>query len=144
MKKSIYYMLAFAVIVLLVVTLMRSLENGEVVAPEDTNIDEPVVNEPIVDEQVEEFSRVGNLTRNNPGMTEDVWVLVYEGPGSPALTAELQFDGMSQCEVDGEVVVCDESLLVPGQRVEVNGEIQDEVVLVRNLVVISSPSDDIQ
>jgi hypothetical protein len=139
MKKSIYYVLALAVIVLLVAVFLRSMENGEVVTPGENDIDEPIINE-----QVEEFSRVGNLTINNPGMTEDVWFLVYEGPGSPALTAELQFDGMSQCEVGGEVVVCDESLFVPGQRVDVNGEIQDEVVLVRNLVVISSPADDIE
>jgi hypothetical protein len=48
-----------------------------------------------------DFEASGRLLRNNPGMKENPWYLVYELPGQPALSKELIFNKDSLCEDSG-------------------------------------------
>jgi hypothetical protein len=66
------------------------------------------------------FSADGNLARNNPGQTPNVWYLVYEGPGAPALTVAL----------DLSVLETSSTALAVGDRVHVEGTRKDDVVMV--------------
>lgn len=85
-----------------------------------------------------EFERHGNLMRDNPGFPPGVWVLSYEQPGAPALSAQLEFDDASECtDHDHRVIDC--AALEVGMRVEVKGlDLGDGVVRVLRLEVDDS------
>lgn len=87
-----------------------------------------------------DFSRQGVITVNNPGQAQDVPVLVYEAPGSPALTKELIFDELSICASGNGSLPCmamsaTYGAAFGGKRVVVEGETRDGKVLVRKLSV---------
>ena len=69
---------------------------------------------------VADFNEVGNIVRNNPGYPEGVWFLVYEEPGSPALSKALSFTDDSLC-IKEEGFICDPDELEEGERVEIEG-----------------------
>src|SRR5690606_12481542 len=71
----------------------------------------------------------------NPGLPPGVWFLLYEDPGAPALTAELQFTTTSQCTAGGASISCDD--LEVGTRARVRGIEADGVVQVVTLEVES-------
>ncbi len=81
------------------------------------------------------FSEIGNIV-NRDGS----WVLVYEEPGSPALTLSLAFDGLSMCTDEREDNSCLPAYWENGDRVEVNGVKEGELLLVRNFRVIGEAS----
>lgn len=80
-------------------------------------------------QSTENFEKIGNLVRNNPGQKANVWYLVYEEPGKPALSKELNFTEGSMCTD----VLCDTSLLQSGDRVSVTGDLVGERVTVIRL-----------
>ena len=82
---------------------------------------------------VTDFSKTGNIIKNNPGLKGNVWYLVYEEPGSPALNAELIFDQASQCIIDGKTNPCSSVSLENGERVKIDGQEKDTGVLVTTL-----------
>lgn len=67
------------------------------------------------------FDEWGHLVKDNPGMKPGVWFLVYEKPGKPALTAELQFDSESVCEYNGDKGKCPDVLLLSSALTRVRG-----------------------
>ncbi len=69
----------------------------------------------------EAFEAEGNLVRNNPGLKPDTWFLVYERPGEPALTAELDISGLTSAS------------FAVGDRVRVEGTKEGDVVRVRTI-----------
>lgn len=76
-----------------------------------------------------EFSRTGNLVER-----DDQWVLVYEEPGKPAVTARLQFIDQSACFSDaGEEIACIPASWEEGVRVEVSGTETGDLVKVDRL-----------
>lgn len=77
----------------------------------------------------ENFVRTGNLVQNNPGQKADVWYLVYEEPGKPALSKELHFTKESLCAD----ILCHTASLQVGDRVSVTGELLGETVTVVRL-----------
>lgn len=77
----------------------------------------------------ENFARIGNLVQNNPGQKANVWYLVYEEPGKPALFKELNFTERSLCGDKS----CSTALLQAGDRVSVTGELAGEMVTVTRL-----------
>mgnify|MGYP006195663719 FL=1 len=77
-------------------------------------------------DEAEEFEREGNLTRNNPGMEPDIWYLIYEEPGQPALNTQLVFDATSICADGDENTTCDPETLETGMRVYILGEQEDD------------------
>lgn len=79
------------------------------------------------------FYGEGNLVKNNPGLTPDVWYLVYEEPGFPGLSVPLSFDANSQCELEGKTSRCNLSFL-QGDRVKITGGRVGDGVLVEKLV----------
>lgn len=81
------------------------------------------------------FSEIGNLVFNNPGLKADTWYLIYEKPGSAALSAELRFDSESKCE-NGP---CPGSI-AEGERVRIDGIATTSIVLVRSLTTNISTS----
>jgi hypothetical protein len=72
------------------------------------------------------FSSEGNVTRNNPGQKPDIWYLVYERPGSPALSFELDLHS-------AEVSI---SSLSQGTRVQVTGTVHNDVLLVSSILIV--------
>lgn len=86
-------------------------------------------------EQEINFTKTGNLTKNNPGAEEGVWYLVYEETGSPGLSTKLEFTDESDCELfdtQGKCtdLVTDERI---GTRVRVEGYKDDDSVEVVSL-----------
>ena len=65
------------------------------------------------------FIADGNVVRNNPGLKPNVWYLVYEKPGAPALTLELDLNAAVQPYID----------LSQGQRVHVEGDLTSSTTL---------------
>ena len=84
------------------------------------------------------FSAMGNLVKDNPGLAPGAWYLVFEKPGSPAVTIELSFDAKSLCILNGTVSPCRPSDFVPGERVTVDGEESSGTVGVVSLIDESS------
>jgi len=81
------------------------------------------------------FSHTGNLVKNNPSMEKGVWYLLYEEPGKAALTAKLAFSGSSLCTITGKESICNISRLGVGNRVTVDGRLNNGTVQVRKLIV---------
>lgn len=81
-------------------------------------------------------TREGNLVRNNPGLTPNVWHVVYEAPGAPALTQMLQFDEKSLCTLATHQAPCNPEELEQGMRVHIEGNTKGEILLVRTLARI--------
>ncbi|MDO9445928.1 MAG: hypothetical protein Q7K37_11485 [Dehalococcoidia bacterium] len=97
----------------------------------------PTVAEPPAPTPQIDFERTGNLVRDNPGLPPGVWFLLYEEPGAPALTAELEFAAESSCVAEAQVIPCD--ALEPGSRVVVAGVQSGQRVRVVRLDVIAAP-----
>ena len=77
-------------------------------------------------QQAEGFDKTGNLVRNNPGMKTNVWYVVYESQGQPALSTELEFTQASICAEGAENNTCDPAMLTQGSRVRLLGEVTDQ------------------
>lgn len=75
--------------------------------------------------------KTGYLTGSN-----DAWTLVYEEPGKPALTLGLVFDQQSNCLIDEIEQVCASENLTVGSRVNVQGIMTENQLIVRNLEVV--------
>lgn len=72
--------------------------------------------EPLLD-----FIALGHLVKNNPGLKPDIWYLVYERPGEPALYAELLFTENSECSFGGTKGICPDVLLPSSALTEIQG-----------------------
>lgn len=80
------------------------------------------------------FSQEGNLIINNPGFENNIWYLSYEFSGSPANSAKLSFNEDSICKnASGSC-----SNLTIGERVNIKGIKNDEIVLVKELKAINN------
>ncbi len=71
------------------------------------------------------FTKEGNLSKNNPGLKKDIWYLVYEEQGAPALKVELEFNDKSLCVVNSSTSVCEVASLKTGDRYKIEGFNQD-------------------
>jgi len=89
------------------------------------------------------FAKTGVIIFNTPGLKPNVPYLIYEEPGSPALTKELVFDPLSVCAAENgstECIAMSVTLDVPfgGKRATIEGIKQaDDTILVRKLQKIS-------
>lgn len=84
-----------------------------------------------------ETELTGNLVINNPGMEKDVWHILYEERGSPALTKALQFSPQSVCAVGNENAACTPESLTVGTRVRILGtEIDADTISVVRLEIL--------
>lgn len=84
------------------------------------------------------FIKNGVAIKNSPGLKEDVWYLLYEEPGKPAITRELIFDNLSFCgDKNGNIPCAALSVsdygLRNGRSVTVEGAESGDVVNVRLL-----------
>jgi hypothetical protein len=87
------------------------------------------------------FAEQGVITFNSPGNEPGVPYLVYEAPGQPALSRRLILDELSYCAFGSGATPCmalSVTLDKPlnGRKALVEGEEQNDVVLVRKLWVI--------
>jgi hypothetical protein len=74
---------------------------------------------PVATSTVPSFVAEGNVVRNNPGLKPNVWYLLYEQPGKPALSVELDLNGAEQPYLD----------LSQGKRVHVEGDLTSSSTL---------------
>lgn len=81
------------------------------------------------------FQETGNLVWVPAFAGKDTKVprLVYEKPGSPALTANIAFGVDSVCTIGGKIVECNEANVVSGSRVKIVGRSENLSVAVRTL-----------
>jgi hypothetical protein len=77
--------------------------------------------------QTNNFNKTGNLTKNN-----DLWTLVYEEPGKPALSAKLKFSSKTVCLDEGQKKSCAPEYWSVGDRVEITGQKNNDEVEVLN------------
>lgn len=70
------------------------------------------------------FSVEGNVIINSPGLTPDVWYLVYEEQGAPALSVKLDLSSLNNPD------------LKQGERVRVQGYLENSVVAVSEITRI--------
>jgi hypothetical protein len=80
---------------------------------------------------VDSFQEEGHLN-----LEGDDWVLVYEKPGSPALTAELELGENAMCVDDGIRTLCFRSAFEEGLRVKVSGEEDEDKIIVKEIEFI--------
>lgn len=88
--------------------------------------------------QPTDFSRSGTIVVDTSGPGQATMKLVYEEPGKPALTANLELDGLSVCATSSGALPCmamSVTFDVPfhGKRAIVQGIRNDGAVLVRKL-----------
>lgn len=83
-----------------------------------------------VSQSVINFDQIGHFVKNNPGLKPSVWYLVYEKPGSPAITTELSFTPMSICEYNGKTGICPDVLLPSSALTRVQGYMDNGIVSV--------------
>lgn len=65
------------------------------------------------------FDRRGTLVRDQPGMPAGVWYLLYEAPGAPALSVQVEFTATSACTSLEEPISC--AVVEHGDRVHIRG-----------------------
>ncbi len=87
------------------------------------------------------FSEQGNLVRNNPGLVPDTWHIAYEKTGQPGLVQRLRFDANSLCIGKNLRSLCDNTQFSPGMRVQIDGALENEIVLVKSLTLLDTPSE---
>jgi hypothetical protein len=80
------------------------------------------------------FSKIGNLVQDSPGLKPGVPYLLYEEPGQPALSVELEFDDLSSFVSQGQsFIITKLQASQQGQRVALEGIEKDGQVLVRKI-----------
>lgn len=84
------------------------------------------------------FNQTGNLVKNG-----NVWSLVYEEPGKPALAAVLEFTDNSRCMDEFDNQACSPAYWQVGDRAQVAGEYASGKVLVSRLSVVGEASRQI-
>lgn len=90
------------------------------------------------------FEGEGVLARNNPGLKPGVWYLVTEQTGAPALSYELSFTTASTCTVGASAANCLNLTIENGQRVHVEGDIENGVVSVATLRTVGGVEANIR
>lgn len=80
-----------------------------------------------------DFEKTGNLVKDNPGMEEGVWYLVFDEPGAPGSNVKLDFTESSICAEGQENNTCDPTQFTQGDRVKVLGQSADGMVRVMRL-----------
>jgi hypothetical protein len=73
------------------------------------------------------FSADGNVTRDNPGQKPGAWYLVYEKPGAPGLSAELDLNSAAAPHIG----------LAQGERVHVEGVLRGDAVIVSSITPVA-------
>lgn len=77
------------------------------------------------------IEKTGNLTKQNSS-----WVLVYEEPGKPALTLNLEFNANSLCEKGAQKDICVLENFKIGSRVRISGAINGNNLNVYTLNIL--------
>jgi hypothetical protein len=67
------------------------------------------------------FDQRGYFVKDNPGLKPDVWYLIYEKPGAPALSVELIFDDKSVCVLADKQGSCPDVFLTRSSLTRVQG-----------------------
>lgn len=125
---------AIILIFLFAVSLILYWATGETAAPggEDSRIDDPFQSA-----GGNGFYETGNMVKNNSGLKPDVWYLVYEKPGSPAVNVEISLKADSSCITRGVSQSCEKISFSYGQRVNVKGVKVGAIVKADSIEIIS-------
>jgi len=81
------------------------------------------------------FTETGNILNwdsRSESYTEN-WTLLYEKPGNPAISVKLVFNEASFCDLGEGRQICDKNKLNNGDRAKVEGNRNNEEVVVINL-----------
>lgn len=128
----------FVIVVLLLGVGIGLMNRGETLNGEKEGSESEIVfSEPT------NFSKIGTIVFNNPGLKPNTPYLVYEEPGSPALSALLLFDPISVCSFENGATPCiamSVTLDLPlgGKRTVVEGTKNENTVLVRKIQVLNN------
>jgi len=99
------------------------------------------INEPPLKESEIIFFKTGVASKEPGGANGENLFILYEGPGQLALRRLLKFDGMSFCGDKQRQVVCmvlsvSDYGLVSGRKIQVKGVEKNDVVQVRQLMMM--------
>ncbi len=97
-----------------------------------------IVSFQLLSEETTNFNKTGNITKSGAD-----WNLVYEEPGSPALTKILEFTDSSKCLDQYENKACFPNYWEIGDRVKVVGTLDSDKIIISEFSVISESSQTI-
>lgn len=130
--KKIFFIVIFVLFILMVagaaVSYLNWGRDQKVIPPVSQN-DEQVLNE-----KIDTYS--GNLIKDNPGLRQGIWYILYEQPGESALNAMLVFDEKSICSNGGAAESCDPLKFENGSKASVAGIAQENgSILVMDMAI---------
>lgn len=139
MKRSTTFIICIAC-VLVVIVIFLVWQRNEIVPGNPPN-SATSTNDNTISLGVENFHVTGTLVRNNPGLKPDVWYIIYEQPGTPALSLELRFTDTSICLLSGMQTDCQTISVKNGRRAEVWG-IKEENMLTATRLEIAAENTE--
>jgi len=83
-----------------------------------------------------DFEKTGNITKNNSEMDPDIWNLIFEEPGSPALSVYLNFNELSICVTNEVEEPCVPDEFEQGARARITGKNREGVVSVDKMWIL--------
>ncbi len=90
----------------------------------------------VIPAQKPDFITDGNLRLRNGGDEEEIWTLLYEEPGKPAVIAYLTFNFRSKCDYGSGEQICNTKKLENNQKVNLEGLKNGQDVTVIKLKVL--------
>jgi len=89
---------------------------------------------PIADKSVN-FNHVGNFHMSDPKLKPNEFYLIYETPGSPAMSVRLYFDTKTMCQDPISIESCPRPVFPDGARITVQGTQIKNYVIVKKIII---------
>ena len=89
---------------------------------------------PISDKSIN-FNHIGNFQMSDPKLKSNEFYLIYEAPGTPAMTVRLYFNSKTICQDYSGESLCPSPLFGNGARIQVLGTQVKNYVIVKRIVI---------
>lgn len=138
MKKGPYWVIGAGIIAIAVFYFFFIIEFRSLIKNANTPSPAPTVTPtPIFDKSIN-FNHVGNFVMSDPKLKSDQFYLMYETPGSPAMTVRLYFTTKSKCLINHAIEYCSRPVFNHGDRIQVLGTKIDNYVIVKEAIFLQS------
>lgn len=75
---------------------------------------------------------------SDPKLKSGQYYLIYETPGSPAMTVRLYFTTKSKCLINGAIEYCPEPIFNHGDRIQVLGTKNGNYAIVKEAIFLQA------
>lgn len=89
---------------------------------------------PVADKSVN-FNHTGNFHMSDPKLKQNEFYLIYEAPGSPALSVRLYFNEKTICQDAMSTEPCPRPIFPDGTRITVQGTQVKNYVIVKKIII---------